>query len=193
MFGWQVSALFLLMFYAIIIRHMKNKKLHIILGAVISIAVLAAVLEKAHVIDIYNKKAAVTSQGPNEEQKKQESQSNADTKKEFIEGQGKEERTPSPASAPGKSIELTPKQETNNTVTVFTKLPGYSSGSCQLITTNGAKSNTQSANLIFQREFSTCAGFSVPIESLGKGTWTIRLNVTSNGTTENKVISYEVK
>ena len=170
---------------------MKNKKLLIILGALIGLVILIAILEKTRVINLYQK-APDPVQGPTEEQKRQESEVNSDTKERFIEGQPKEDST-TPPSNQSKSVELSAKQETNNTVTVFTKLIGYNNGSCELISANGAKTNTQTAEVLYQPEFSACAGFSVPIDALGKGTWTIQLSVTSNGTTENKTISYEVK
>ncbi len=129
--------------------------------------------------------------GPTAEQKQQDAQVNADAKKQVID-KAADSNAPS-TTPPTTSIELTAKQESNNTVTVFTKLPGYSDGSCQLTTTNGASTNSQTANVIYQPEYSSCAGFSVPISALGKGTWTIKLSVTSNGTTESKTISFEVK
>ncbi len=169
---------------------MKNKKVLFIIGAIIGLAVLALILEKTHVINLYHKNMPVASQGPTAEQKQQESQVNSDTKKQFIDAQSDDTNS---TPAPNKSIELTAQQETNNTVTVFTKLPGYSSGTCALTVANGTKTTTQSANVVFQPEYSSCAGFSVPIDSVGKGVWTIKLAVTSNGAIESKAISYEVK
>lgn len=83
--------------------------------------------------------------------------------------------------------------QNNPNVVVTTKLYGYSDGACILSASNGDKSTTQSAPVMFQPEYSTCAGFSVPIEQLGNGTWTVKLSVTSGGKTLSKEMSYEVK
>lgn len=170
---------------------MKNKKIQIILGAVIILAVIIAVLEKAHVTDFYKNPSAADVQGPTPEQKQQEAEANTDEKKQLVEPSPKD--TPPPNTESNKSIDLSAQQESDNTVTVFTKLPGYTSGSCELTATNGAKVSKQTAQLIYQPEFSTCAGFSVPIDSLGKGAWTLKLAVTSNGAAETKTIAFEVK
>lgn len=171
------------------IYSMKNKKLLVAAAIIVGLMLLALILEKTHVINLYHKTPTSSQNGPTPEQKQQESQTNADAKKEVIE---KGNSDPS-VTNPAKSIDLSARQEANNTVTVFTKLPGYSSGSCDLTVSNGAKTSTQSVQLLFQPEFSTCAGFSVPIGPLGKGTWNIKLAVTSGGSTESKSISYEVK
>lgn len=171
---------------------MKNKKIPIILSSIIGLVLLVAILEKTHVINLYQSTPDVT-QGPSEEQKKQETEANADSKKQFIESQDKQDNPKPPSSPLNKSIELTTQHESNNTLTVFTKLPGYSSGTCELKVTNGSAVKTQSAPVIYQPEFSSCAGFSVPVDSLGKGIWTIQLAVTSNDTTDSKSITYEVK
>ena len=128
--------------------------------------------------------------GPTPEEKQLEAESNAESKKKAEE----EQTTPTTTQQPqSKNVELSAKQESNETVTVFTKLIGYSSGTCELVATNGDKTSTQTASIIYQREFSSCAGFSLPISPLGKGLWTLKLTATSTGLSESKTISYEVK
>ncbi len=135
-------------------------------------------------------------------QAQQEAMVNSDAKKEFVEQETsppnqsdnpKAQPAPAPSAPASKNIELTARQEANSTVTVFTKLLNYSEGSCQLQVVNGTKTATQNAAIVYQREFSSCAGFSVPIDPLGKGTWTIRLTTNSAGTSDTKIIALEIK
>ena len=151
------------------------------------------VLEKTNTIDIFKSSATPVSlsDGPTDEQRQQEAKAAANTKKQLIDSQkdGPGSNTPASDSTQSSTVDLSAKQESNNTVTVFTKLAGYSSGSCVLVLTNGSKSTTQTAAIIYQPEFSSCAGFSVPIDLLGKGDWSLTLTVTSNGTSESKTIS----
>lgn len=93
---------------------------------------------------------------------------------------------------PESNIILSAQQEQNDTVTVFTKLFGVSDGSCTLVISNGSRSTTQAAPVIFQSEFSSCAGFSVPISSIGNGKWSIQLTLTRNGLSSTKTIEHEV-
>lgn len=171
---------------------MKNKKLLITLS-VGAVLLVAGILELTHVTNFLKLpgKSSESSQGPTPEQLKQEAEVNAEAKKQFIEN-GDSEATSGHLSS-SKAIELSAKQEANNTVTVFTKLLGYSDGTCKLTVTNGAQTTTQEASVIFQREASLCAGFSVPVDTIGKGRWTLALAVTSNGSTETQTMTQEVK
>ncbi|MEO6760813.1 MAG: hypothetical protein ABI220_00335 [Candidatus Saccharimonadales bacterium] len=89
-----------------------------------------------------------------------------------------------PVSSQG--ITLTPKQDNSSQVSLTTKLSGYSDGTCSLTVANGDKSVTQTATVIYQSQFSTCAGFTIPVSSLGTGTWQFNLTVTSGGNTTSK-------
>lgn len=92
-----------------------------------------------------------------------------------------------------KSIEMSARTETNNSVTIFTKLYGYSDGECQLSVSANGNNTSQTANVIYQSDFSSCAGFSVPKSDLGSGTWKISLTVVSEGKSSTKIITYETK
>ena len=92
-----------------------------------------------------------------------------------------------------KNIVLMATQETNNTVTVTTKLYKYSDGICNLAVTNGGRNITQSAPVIFQPEYSSCAGFSVNISTLGTGTWKVGLEVISKNQTAKQSIQVDIK
>ena len=117
------------------------------------------------------------------QQKKALADANAQAKKSAVESSksATDQTSNSTGSTNTSNItSLTARQETNGTVTVFTKLNPSITGSCSLTTTNGSKSNAQKADVIYQSEFSSCAGFSVPISGLGAGTWNIQLTVGSS-------------
>ena len=170
-----------------------RKKLLWVILAFLAVGTLLVALERTGVTNFIKPRHTPTdaSSGSTAEQKQQEDTANAELKKQAadIDKDG-------PASSnatPTTSIDLSAEQAADNTVTVFTTLKGYSDGSCLLTITNGGKTINQSAAVIYQQEASICAGFSVPIDPLGKGTWTIDLAVTSNGTTVSKNIEYEVR
>lgn len=89
---------------------------------------------------------------------------------------------PAPIPTSAKHIELSAEQS-GETVVVTTKLreQGFSSGQCVLTITSSEQRSEQHAAIIYQPEYSTCAGFSVPARSLPKGTWHISLVVTPLG------------
>ena len=92
-----------------------------------------------------------------------------------------------------KGITLTASQANPSEETITTKLTGYSDGTCNLTVSSNGKSTTQTAPVMFEKEFSTCAGFTVPTSSVGSGTWNVKLEVLSGGNTTAKTISTEVK
>lgn len=79
-----------------------------------------------------------------------------------------------------------------DSVVITTELKGYSDGQCSVNITKGTQHLSQTAEVVYARDYSTCAGFSVPIESLGAGTWGISLSVSSGGSVTSKDIKYEV-
>lgn len=170
----------------------KNKKILILLVVLIALGALFVVSKKTRYAE--PQPTNTTSQGPTPEQKKQEDDANATAKKQIVEGSEQSTQTSSSTSLSANDIELSARQETNNTVTVLTKLKNYANGECKLVVSSGGKTITQTARVFYQPEFSTCAGFSVPINSVGNGTWSISLTVvSSDGNTATKTISLEVK
>jgi hypothetical protein len=173
-------------------KQINSKKILILFSSLIVVALVMLTLEKLNITNFIHKKPATPSQtsGPTTEQKAAENNANADAKKDFIEGDssGSENGTTTPQSS---SLDMSAKQETNNTVTIFTKLYGVSSGTCTLTVTNNGPSQNYSADVIYAAEYSTCAGFSIPIKS--PGNWNIQLSVTSSGQTYTKSITYQVK
>lgn len=90
-------------------------------------------------------------------------------------------------------IIITANQANSNEETISTRLTGYSDGTCNLTVSNNGKITSQSAPVMFEREFSTCAGFNVPISPIGAGAWKIKLEVLSGGNSASKSITAEVK
>lgn len=182
----------------------KNKKRYpkIIALVVIALVVLAGalfVLDKYGIINIFNHP---TNSGPTAAEKKIESETNAKNKANYIENTSPEKgntknssgvTVPVPDSP--STITLLANQQGSNVV-VTTKLngQGYSSGKCILTVSSNGKNTTQSADIIYQPEYSTCAGFSVPVSSVGAGSWSIALSATPQGGSEiTKTTSLVVK
>jgi len=115
---------------------------------------------------------------------------NNDTKKDLIENN--DDTYNGTPSGDASDIVITTQQESGS-LTILTKLYGYSDGQCSLTATNGTRTIKQTAAVIFQAEYSTCAGFSVNIDQLGTGTWNLTLTVTSKGIPITKQLSVEVK
>ena len=130
-------------------------------------------------------------------QKASEQQHNATSKQQFNDsavqraaGQPAGQQQPRPAPT-SQQIEL--RAETaGQAVTVYTKLAHASSGTCSLRIRNGEREQQQTAAIIYQPEFSSCAGFSIPVAPLGQGQWQIELTVTTDGTTLTKTITHKV-
>jgi cytoskeletal protein RodZ len=102
--------------------------------------------------------------------------------------------------------ETTPDANTTNTtltatqdgasIIITTNLNNLGSGTCALIITNetSGSSKNYSADVIYQPEFSTCAGFSIPRDDLGVGNWQISLSVSGGNSQEfNKSTALEVQ
>lgn len=172
-------------------RPIVRKPIFWVIIVVLLLGTTLVVLEKTGATNFFG--AAATS-GPTPAEQQQDAEASATKKKALIEDETKADpyNTSDPASS-NTSIDISAKQESNGTVTVFTKLYGYSTGTCKLDVTNGTKSTSQTAEAMYQPEYASCAGFTVPISSLGNGNWSIKLNVTTGGITKDKTITLEVK
>lgn len=166
-----------------------HKRLLLSALAVVMLGVATvAVLEVTKVTD-FIKLGPTEQPGPSAAEKAEQDRAAQQDKKDFIE-------SPDPAALPpstenSTTIELSAKQEPNGSVTVLTKLYSVPDGSCTLTISNGAKTHTQTADVIYQPDFSSCAGFSLARDQLGAGEWTIKLTVASDATSE-KTITYRV-
>jgi hypothetical protein len=124
-----------------------------------------------------------TTKGPTPEQQKEMKAVDDANKKAFAEST-KGVDNPGvavPIPTTPDTIELTANKTNDTTVTVFTKLKNYASGTCELTITNGTRTHTASAQILYQPEYSTCAGFSVPVSQLGSGNWVVKLIATPTG------------
>lgn len=153
----------------------------------LGVATLVA-LEKMHVTDFI--KTPTGSSVPTAAEKKEQNRTEQEDKKDFIETPDSVAQTPEEA-AQSAGIDLAARKESNNTVTILTKLYKVSDGTCTLTLTNGSKTYSESAKVIYQPDFSTCAGFNVPKDKLGSGEWTIELSVVGN-VSVTKTITFEV-
>lgn len=165
------------------------------LATVLLVLLVVAVLEKTGTINLVGSSASDTSAtGPTAEQKAEEEKTNAEGKQEFLDDTYRDKDDTPVATPPADAtVSITAKQE-GSSVTVLTKIQSVAEGNCTLTATNGAKTTSQEAAVIYQPEFSSCAGFGVPVSSLGSGTWAIKLTVTpTGGTAISKSTTLEVK
>lgn len=169
----------------------------ILLACIAAITLLLIILEKIHVTHFVTGKQAPASapttpfDTATNSQKQQDATTNASNKQQAVD-KGVAPSITTPSENTNQSIDLSAKQESNGTITVFTKLYGYSSGSCDLTVTNGSQSKNQTANIIYAPEYASCAGFSVPVNGLGTGDWTISLTISSGGKTTTKSLTFKV-
>mgnify|MGYP003586595371 CR=1 FL=1 len=150
-------------------------------------------LEKIGIINLYNSTPPVTN-GPTPQQKAQEEKTNTDAKQQFLDKTYQDKNNADkPAASNNPTLSITTKQEAES-VTILTKIQSVSEGTCNLTATNGANTITQEAKVIYQPEFSSCAGFSVPISGLGIGTWNITLVVNPvNSSAITRLTTLDVK
>ena len=158
-------------------------------------------LDKIGVISILPKETVPNiSKEPTPQEKKSEEKANQDTKESFLntakdnEEKSVEKSKPAPVPTDNSSIELSADKDGNN-VTIIVKLKeqGYSQGKCSLTVAANGKKVAQNADIIYQPEYSTCAGFSIPVSSVGGGQWTISLSVTPlNGKPITKTLIKEI-
>ncbi|QQS18921.1 hypothetical protein IPL68_02565 [Candidatus Saccharibacteria bacterium] len=138
---------------------------------------------KRHTINLIGPETTPTSEGLTKEQQGKVSKANADAKQVFLDEASKNppdkvSTDSSPNTSPQKgSLTLSAEKSSATHVTVLTKIMDITDGNCELAVSNGTKNTTQTAPVIFQPEFSSCAGFSVPVSQLGTGQWVISVTV----------------
>jgi hypothetical protein len=170
------------------------------------VAILTVVLLGATVLVIHDRSRSVSS--PNipgiltTKQKKAEATDELNAKKAAIEnpspvqdsshGTTTTPQTTTETPTPNSSFTLSAKQESDGSVTIIAKIQNVGSGTCALTITNGAKTYSDSADVIYQPDYSSCAGFTIAKEKLGAGTWTINLTVTAKGKTYNQSTNLKV-
>ncbi len=77
--------------------------------------------------------------------------------------------------------------KSSSEVTITGNITAFSgSGTCKLRLTKGSSAVAKSATIIYQPEYSTCAGFSINRSELSPGTWNVTLVVESSDKTYTK-------
>lgn len=173
-------------------------------AVLLALAILFA-LEKFNITNITNVSSGSSSQdsnggntGPTEEEAAMQAQLEADQKQNYLDSLNSADNNPASSSGSqtntdSATLNISANQD-SNTITVLTQIQGIAEGTCRLSASNDSKTTVQSAQIIYQPEFSSCAGFSVDSSALGAGAWIISVTVTpTNGPTITQSTSLEVK
>lgn len=137
-----------------------------------------------------------SSQGPTQEEREAEEKQAAEDKQEFLDneasGNGTGETTTPNITDESLSFSVS---QSDASVTVITKITDFSgTGTCTIsLSKPGETTVTQSAEILYQPEFSSCAGFSIDKAQLSPGAWNITLTTNVNGTDFSKSITYTVQ
>lgn len=84
--------------------------------------------------------------------------------------------------ATSRSVEISSLSQQTDQIVVQTRLIDVPSGSCELTATNGAVTVVKKASVIYQADFSTCAGFAISRQEFASaGEWSFSLITTYNG------------
>jgi hypothetical protein len=156
--------------------------------------------EKTHTTDFIRmpgvKPQTAQNDGPTQEQQAAQKKAESESKQQYLDKTGAQTQGQAPTNQPvsaGTTLGVTASQS-DSTVTILTNIRGVPSGNCTLTITNGSRSTEQTAQVIYQPEFSSCAGFSLPVSSVGPGVWNITVKVTpSTGGAVQQTTSLEVK
>jgi hypothetical protein len=170
-------------------RSTTRKKLIIVASALVGLILVFAILETTGITHFISPPDSQTTD------QIKEAETNSSNKQDFIEGKSNDPSNdnstiPEPTS---DDITLSVRQETDRSVTISTELRNYSDGTCDLTIKNGSETHNQTAPVIYQPAFSTCAGFSIPANTLANGTWQISLVITSKGKVNTKTTSVEIQ
>ena len=159
------------------------------------------VLEKTGVTDFVKAPGkSTTVPGPTKEQQEQAAKADAESKQAYLDST-KDSTTTDSDSSVGSSTQSAASasmtvsaSQSGSSVTVLTQIQGVSGGSCKLTVTNGTAATSQTAQIMYQDQFSSCAGFSVPTSSVGSGSWNIAVTITpTSGSSMTKSTTLEVK
>lgn len=172
----------------------------IALGVLLVLGSLVFILEKKNIINLVGSKNTPT-QGPTKKQTEQAAKTAANDKQAYLDQTSKDgstttqptSTTPTPETPSNTPANMTLNAKIDgNSVTVTTQIQNISSGTCKLTASNGANTiSPQTAQIIYQPEFSSCAGFSVLKSSLGSGPWSISVTATPSvgeATTQTTVL-----
>jgi hypothetical protein len=155
--------------------------------AVLFVIVLAGITlfisEKTHrtdVLRIPGRKSSAATTGPTNEEQATRAKTDAESKQQYLDkATAQNQIQTTQPDVVSTTLNLTATQS-DNRVTVLTKIHGVSAGSCTLAVANSSKTTEQTVQIIYQPEFSSCAGFSLPVSAVGTGTWNITVKITSD-------------
>ncbi len=166
----------------------NRKNIVIVFCCVIALVIIAISLESFGITHLLNQPRSKT------DVQSQESGIDTKNKQTFIENTSVNTSQVETKSDHGTGdITLSTRREKDGTVTVSTQLKNYSDGTCQLTIRSQSSIYTQTADVIYQESFSSCAGFNVPSNAVSAGLWQISLTVTSKGTVNTQSTSLEVQ
>lgn len=170
----------------------KTSKLPLLAALTVGVIALLTVLEVTHVTHFLGLQTQSTQSGPTA--KEQEAMNKADAaSKDSLIKQKDDTQTTQPAPPTTDSVELTAAKESADQVVVRTKLHDISHGSCDIHVENNDKIYEKSVQVLYQDVFSTCAGFTIPVNQLGLGNWSITLVVVPESSTPiTKKIDFKV-
>lgn len=172
-----------------ILNKNNSVKRNVIIGLVVVILLVGVcfILDRLGVVKIFPKTDPLPtlSELPSDQEKETEASNGNFTKQELLDStkdsSGSQDVTV-PVPTTNENIELSANKE-GREVIIIVKLKerGFSDGKCTLTVSANSKSISQSAIIIYQPEYSTCSGFSVPLSDLGGGTWNISVSITPTG------------
>jgi len=183
-------------------RSKRSKLIWLSLLALLVIGMTLIILEKTNTTDFIKMPDDQTAtSGPTEEQLQADTEANAASKQQYLDStkdtggsSGTTSASSGSTSATSSAVMTLTASQSGSTVTILTQIQNVSSGTCSLTATNGSSSNTQTAKIIYQPQFSSCAGFSVPVSGVGAGVWSISVTATPSGAAPTtKTITLEVK
>ena len=164
----------------------KQKKILIIAAVIVGILVLASIT----IVVIGTRRGTKPSTNTTVDES---SSLNSTNKKSYVEDKSNATTTNTAQGQTTDDISISTRQEADGTIIITTKLLNYSDGTCNLTMKNGSSAYVKDVDIIYQPDFSTCAGFSIPKNELSSGTWQISLAVTSKGQVNTKTTTVEVK
>ena len=127
------------------------------------------------------------------EPNKNESNSDSTDKEEFLDNESNPSNPNTTPSFNSDKVALEIAQ-TTTAVNISTKLTNFSgAGTCELKLIKSSSSIVESAEIIYQPEYSTCAGFSINKSRLSAGTWTVNLTVSSEGKSYSQSSEFTIK
>jgi len=175
-----------------------KSKLRYIFLAVFVLAILGVVYVLAFGDPLTTSPADKTRPGSevSKKEKDLEQKVGADTKSAYLDGQYSQDSMQPSAESSNSTSTATLRVEVSQqgqTVVVLTKIQGVTSGSCNLVAKNNGTTISRDATIIYQPEFSSCAGFSLPVTALGQGNWEITINASTNAGVLKELIGIKVQ